>query len=104
MIWYFAFGLIGLGLALFVIGLFGGRPELTLIGAIVIVGIGGVGVLDGYEVATGQVQAFNNTSNTTTINTTFQPVKSIEQFPVGVIIAIIGGLMFFAAAEGASEL
>lgn len=46
----------GFGSLVFAAGFFLGRPGLAMLGAILVIGIGGAGMVDGYQVKTGQEQ------------------------------------------------
>jgi sugar lactone lactonase YvrE len=59
-----------LGIVVFVVGLAADRPELAMFGAVIVIGVGGTGVVQGYQVETG-------TNETTESLTTVGPAEHI---------------------------
>lgn len=96
-----------LGIVMFMGGMAYDRPELMMIGAIVVIGIGGTGAVQGFQVQTGseEVQTYNNTTNTTTteINEQYEDVSAISSFPLELIVLLIGVIMLMTATGRASE-
>lgn len=72
-----------------------GRPDVALIGAILIIGLGGTAMTDGIVVKTGEVQT--TTNNTTTIEHTYEEVSIHPDFPLGAVVLLLGGVMSFHA-------
>lgn len=96
----------GLGIAFFVIGLVFDRPELALFGAIIVIGVGGTGVVQGYQVAVGENVTIENVSSNTTVETsetTYEDVTAISSFPLEIIVLLLGAIMLISSAGEASE-
>ena len=96
-----------LGIVMFGFGLVFERPELAMFGAIIVIGIGGVGVVQGYQIQDGetQVETFNETTNTTTteVQAEYEDVSSISSFPLELIVVLLGAVMMMTATGRASE-
>lgn len=96
-----------LGIGMFVVGLAYDRPELMMFGAIIMVGIGGTGVVQGYQVQDGETmtETYNNTTNTTYTEVTpqYEDVDAISSFPLELIVLLLGAIMLMTATGRASE-
>lgn len=95
--------LLALGLVVFVLGHFTGNPGLAMIGAIIVIGVGATGMVDGIEVRDGQVETVNETTNETMIEYTYRPIGSVSGFPVPEVITILGAVGLISGAGRASE-
>ena len=96
-----------LSIILFVAGLALQRPEIAMFGAVIMIGVGGMGVAQGYQVESGEVQTetFNETTNTTTteVEMQYEDVDSIANFPLELLIVLLGAVMLMSGAGEASE-
>lgn len=98
--------LVGIGLALFATGHHFDRPEIAMFGAIIIIGVGAGGAVDGYQVQTGEVQVTENTAENetvTTINETYDDVSVHTEFPLAIVLLLLGAVMLIGASGEASE-
>lgn len=91
------------GLALFVVGLAFDNPGIAMVGALFIIGIGAAGAIDGYDVKTGEVESVNETTNTTTVNATYDEVNAHGEFPLGVMVTLAGAVLFIGASTRAAD-
>lgn len=91
------------GLVLFAFGYAFDSPGVAMVGALFIVGIGAAGAIDGYEYKGGQVETYNNSTNTTTIDYQYQSVSVHTDFPLGVMVTLAGVVLFMGASGRASE-
>jgi multisubunit Na+/H+ antiporter MnhB subunit len=91
-----------LGLVLFILGYSFDRPELVMLGAIVVIGVGASGMAGGFQVADGTVE-YTNAENETVTEKTYSDVETQGDFPLGVVVTLIGTVMFMAGAGRASE-
>lgn len=78
-----------------------------MFGAVLMIGVGGMGVVQGYQVEAGEVQTqtYNETTNTTTteISVQYDDVDSIANFPLELMIVLLGAVMLMSGAGEASE-
>lgn len=93
----------GLGFVLFIAGSALDRPEVAMFGAIIVVGIGGTGAMDGYQVKTGEVHKTDEANNTTVINNTYEDLSIHTDFPLDIVIILLGAVMLMSSAGEASE-
>ena len=97
----------GAGAVFFAIGYFFGRPELAMIGAILIIGVGGAGMVSGYQVASGEHTVDREEevlSGPTSIglashdsNITAPPTDAAD-------VQMAGDGVFYAVEDGGSEV
>lgn len=96
-----------LGLILFVAGFATDRPELAMFGALFVIGVGAGGMIDGYQVQTGEVRTTVNNSSTnesvTTINATYEDIEVHPDFPLDIVIILLGAVMLIGSSGAASE-
>lgn len=106
MIFETAVMLTSIGLVLYMAGYYFDRPELAMFGAIIIIGIGAAGVVDGYEVRTGEEREITNVSENETVevvNHTYEDVEIHGDFPLPIVVLLLGAVMLIGAAGEASE-
>jgi len=69
--------------------------------------VGGMGVVQGYQVQTGetQIETYNETTNTTIteVEAQYDDVDSIANFPLEIVIVLLGAVMLMSGAGEASE-
>jgi len=84
--------LTGLGLVVWLIGIVGNYQALSALGAILVVGVGGMVLTDGLERENGVTEyAVNNT--TTEIVPQTQQIDLLPQTPTGAVWMLIGGVL-----------
>ena len=93
-----------LGLAGFVVGTIFDRPDIAMIGAVLILGIGGVGLVEDVEVRTGEVETVNNSTNTTTTEYQHEPIAGLSSFPIELVVMLMGAVMTFSSIEKFGEI
>ena len=100
--------MLAVGFVVFVLGHITGRPDIGLIGGILVMGVAGVALLSGLEVQTGQfiVETQNATTNTTetTVKYTYEDISSITNFPFELIVLLTGSVMAFKSLGEISEI
>jgi hypothetical protein len=96
---------VALGFLAFIGGYMFNRPEIAMIGAVIVIGVGGTAMVDGLEVKTGEYKVATNTTNgtNTTIEYQYAPVETQSDFPVDFIILVLGTVMLLGATGEASE-
>jgi hypothetical protein len=94
-----------LGVVLFVIGEWTGNAGVSMVGAIIVIGVGAAGMTTGIEVASGQnvTAVTENNTTTKTIETVYTDIDTATDFPVGVIVLAAGSIMLLGATGRASE-
>lgn len=92
-----------LSMVLFLGGLLVDRPELAMFGAIIMIGVGASGAVDGINVKTGEVEVTNETANETYVNGTFEDVETHTGFPLDIVLLLLGAVMLIGGAGEASE-
>lgn len=95
MIWYVSVALFVVGLVVWLAGASRGQVGIAVIGAILVLGVGGTVVVDGLEVEAGQIETVDN--NTTTVEPTYQTAQIAEVLPLGSVVLILGGVMLIQA-------
>jgi len=93
--------LTALGLALWLLGYLQELPGVGALGAIIVIGAGATVVLTTLQVEAGQEIAkqytvINNSTvnNATTVDTQYRSVPAPQQFQLGGLITVVGGLLF----------
>lgn len=94
----------GFGVALFVLGFAFERPELAMLGAIVIIGVGASGMGDGFEVKVGEVETTNDDTGETDVENVYEETGMHERFPIGSVVMIIGAVMLMTSSGAASDV
>ncbi len=95
--------LFGIGLGTFVVGSFLGRPDIGFIGAVLILGVGAIGLVDGLSVQTGEF--INETAtNETVVEYTYEDIGTISSFPLEFVVLILGAVMSFKSLDDMGEL
>jgi len=84
--------LTGLGLVVWLVGIFGEYHGLAALGAVVVVGVGGMVLTDGLERESGEIEKQVNSTTTETIAQT-QPIDLLPQAPTGAVWMLMGGVM-----------
>lgn len=72
------------------------------VGAVVIVGVGAAAMTDGIERQVGAVET-NVSANETRISNEYEPIDTPSQFPLGVIVLLLGSLMAFRSLAAIGE-
>lgn len=91
-----------LGFITFVVGGILRRPELAMIGAIIVIGLGATMELDGVQVKTGEIHNTTD-SNETVISNQYEDIATHSEFPFGIVVILLGVVMFFIGSGEASE-
>lgn len=86
------------GLLLFAAGEVFGYQAVAVIGAVVILGVGGSIVTGGLEHRTGQVET-QISANETVVDYQTEPVQTQSQFPLGVLVMLAGGVAALRALD-----
>lgn len=101
--------LAGLGVALWLLGYVQEMPGVAAIGAIIVIGAGATVIFGGLEVEAGQEIAkqyttVNNSTvnNATTVDTQYRSVSTPQQFQLGGLVTVVGGLLFIRGLGDAS--
>lgn len=86
------------GLLLFAAGEVFGYQAVAVIGAVVILGVGGSIVTGGLEHRTGQVET-QISANETVVDYQTEPVQTQSQFPLGLLVMLAGGVAALRALD-----
>lgn len=75
---------------------------VAFVGATIIVGVGALGMVDGYEHRAGKVEQ-TTADNETTVERTYEPVETpLANFEPGVLVLLLGGVLGFRSLDGFS--
>lgn len=87
--------IVSIGFIAWILGYFIDRPAVSIIGAIFILGAGGLVLVEGLEVKTGEIHDTSGTDETVITNQ-YRDVSTIQQFDVGFLSMVLGavGIMF----------
>lgn len=89
-----AFGsIVALGFGMWILGSLFGYLGVATIGGVIVIAAGGMVVEDGLGVKTGEVQVEDPTTNTTTIDFQYDRIDEVDQFQLGPITVLAGGLV-----------
>lgn len=75
---------------------------VAAVGAVVIVGVGAAAMTDGIQRHAGAVET-NVSANETQISHEYEPIDTPNQFPLGVIVMLVGSLMAFRSLASIGE-
>jgi len=92
---------VGIGLFVFVAGIWADRPDLAFVGAVFVIGAGAVSMRDGgVMVRTGTDVVVNNTSSGQIRNATavYEPASSTSSFSLGFLSVVLGAFLGFISA------
>jgi hypothetical protein len=89
------------GIVAFAIGSIYGHPGVAMFGAIIIIGVGGTGVVDGIQIKTGETHT--ETNNTTVIEDNYEDITTHSQFPFPVVWLLFGAVLLVSSLGEASE-
>jgi len=95
--------LTAVGFLAFVGGQLGNYPEIAVIGAVLVVGVGAAIADSGLERQTGVVETTNETTNTTVKEFQYQQVPLPTNLPLGSLMAILGGVGVLRALNNAGR-
>ena len=90
-----------LGIITFVVGYVLGLPELAFIGAVIVVGVGAAGYIDGIVVESGYMMDDTGTYSNTTYN--YEEISTVTSFPFEFVIMMMGAVMAFRSLGELSE-
>lgn len=80
------------GFLAWVIGWWAGHPEMAIIGAVVVLGVGVMVTTTGLEFRDGETRIHDNASNTTTIQYDYRTVSTPQHLSLGTLIMLLGGV------------
>lgn len=93
---------IGLGMVLWVAGAVLERPDVGLLGAIIVIGIAGSAVVgDGILLQVGVERV--DTSTGAEINNIYEPISTMSDFPLDMLTLFAGSLLAFKSIGDMSE-
>lgn len=97
--------LLVLGLVVVGLGYVAGYPEIGVIGGVIILGAGGMVLITdaGLLVQTGQIEVTNTTTNTTTIEHTYDTVTLPQQLGIGGLVMVLGGTLILRSFDEFSQ-
>jgi len=84
--------LTGLGLVVWLVGIFGEYHGLAALGAVLVVGVGGMVLTNGLEQNAGTIEKQVNSTTTEKIPQT-EPIDLLPQTPTGAVWMLMGGVM-----------
>lgn len=84
--------LTGLGLVVWLVGIFGEYKGLAALGAVLVVGVGGMVLTDGLQQEAGSIEREVNNTTVETIPQ-HEPIDLLPQTPTGAVWMLIGGVM-----------
>jgi len=95
------------GIILFALGFWFERPELAMFGALLVIGIGIAGMYSGYQIESGEIRTTitdDQTNETvTTIDKTYKEIEIHPDYPLDIIVLLLGAVMLIGSAGAASE-
>lgn len=80
------------GFVAWILGYVFDHPEFSIIGAILILGVGVLTATGGLERKTGETRVTNSTTNTTDVSYTYAKVEPPDHLPLGELIMLLGGV------------
>jgi len=84
--------LTSLGLVVWAVGMAGDYQGLAALGAVLVVGVGGMVLTDGLQQQSGEIERTVNSSVTETIPQ-HEPIDLLPQTPTGAVWMLIGGTL-----------
>lgn len=91
-----------IGLATFALGSIISRPDIAVVGAVIILGVGGVALVEGIVVQTGEtIEETEN--NVTIVQDTYSDISTLTSFRFEFVVLLLGALMVFKSLEELSE-
>lgn len=84
--------LTGLGLAVWLVGIVGNYKGLAALGAVLVVGVGGMVLTGGLQQEAGSIERQVNSTTTEKIPQ-YEPIDLLPQTPTGAVWMLIGGVM-----------
>jgi hypothetical protein len=91
-----------LGFLGWILGIVLDMPGVAMLGAILVVGVGGMVMTDGLQVRDGQVER-NVSSDETEIDYTYSEFEPMDRWPVGELWLLLGGIMALRSLSGVSD-
>lgn len=92
-------GLLAVGFVTWMLGVVFGWPGIATIGGAIVVGVGAMVIAGGLEYQSGQVRDHDNTTNTTVITQTYSPVSMPEQYSLGFLVTLLGGVAILRSLD-----
>lgn len=81
-----------LGFIAWILGTLFDKTGIAVIGGVLVVGVGAMGMTDGYEQKVGETQ-IENSANETEIRYDYAPVETPTHLPLGVLVMLLGALL-----------
>ncbi|WP_211693308.1 hypothetical protein [Natronomonas halophila] len=91
-----------LGFIGWLVGMLLEMPGVAMLGAILVVGVGGMVMSDGLQVRDGQIER-NVSADETEIEYTYSDFQPMDRWPVGELWLIFGGILTLRSLSGVSE-
>jgi len=93
------------GFAAFIVGNVTGHPGISMIGAVIVIGLGASMMTTGVDVKTGETREVVNTTDgqNVTVRDVHAPVEMSEEFPFDVVITLLGGVMMVQSTGRAAD-
>lgn len=97
--------LTAIGFIAFAAGHMTGHPGVSMIGAIIIIGLGASMMTTGLEAQTGQFEEVVNTTDgqNVTVEHEYSPVEISTSFPFDAVTMLLGAVMLIRSTGRASE-
>lgn len=92
-----------LGFAGWIAGTILNMPGIAAIGGVLVVGAGGMVLVDGLQHQDGRIEATNATTNETVVTKTYDTVETLPSFSLGSLVTLLGGVQVIRALDNAAN-